>query len=285
MPRSAAFRPSPVAMLYTLLVALVLALGTPPVRAADATKVDAETQGDTATALTKHMAKELTDATVKITVAATKDTDPDEATDSAPSEAKPKGKRGTARIRIDGGDEDFDISGPGWSIAKKNPWIIGLVFLIVGSIFLTPVILLIGIIWYKLRKTRLQNEAMLRLAEKGVVPPAQAADALASNGSPSTVAPQLYQQVVAMRKRVAWSDLRKGIILSMVGLAFLLYWITAQGESSWVGLILLFVGVGYIALWWLEGRHGPPGPVQAANGGATVAPREGNSSVSGPGGG
>ena len=286
MPRSAAFRAPWVALLHALLLAVTLALGTPYVRAADtATKVDAGNQGDAAPALTKRTTKDLTDATVKITVDASKGSDPDQATDSTPSDAKPRGKRGAAHIRIDGDDEDFDISGPGWSIAKKNPWIIGLVFLIVGSIFLTPVILLIGIIWYKLRRTRLQNEAMLKLAEKGVVPPAQAADALASNGSPSTVAPQLYQQAAAMRRRVAWSDLRKGIILSMLGLAFLLYWITAQGESSWVGLILLFVGVGYIALWWLEGRHAPPGGVQAGNGGASVAPREGNSSVSGPGGG
>jgi hypothetical protein len=45
------------------------------------------------------------------------------------------------------------------------------------------------------------------------------------------------------------------VILSMIGLAFLLYGITADGEPSWVGLILLFVGIGYIVLWWLEGRH------------------------------
>ena len=41
----------------------------------------------------------------------------------------------------------------------------------------TPIILLIGIIWYKLRKTRMQNETMLKLAERGVVPPAEAVDA------------------------------------------------------------------------------------------------------------
>ncbi len=41
----------------------------------------------------------------------------------------------------------------------------------------------------------------------------------------------------------------------MVGLAFLLYGITGNGEPSWVGLILLFVGIGYLVLWWLEGRH------------------------------
>ena len=273
MPRSIALRPSPVALFSVLLLALAVVFGLPPAHAADTAP-----KADAAAAAAKRPTQDLTDATVKITVDATKGTDPDETADSTTSDEKPKAKRGRARILIDG-DEDFDVSGPGWSFAKKNPWVIGLVFLIVGSIFLTPVILLIGIIWYKLRKTRLQNEAMLRLAEKGVIPPAQAADALATNGSPASAAPLLYQQAVAMRKRVAWSDLRKGIILSMVGLAFLLYWSTSNGEASWVGLILLFVGVGYIVLWWLEGRHAPPGGLPTGNGG------EGKSSVSGPGGG
>ncbi len=173
-------------------------------------------------------------------------------------------RRGKSHIRIDD-DEDFQaFTGE----LRKNPWVIGLIFLVVGSIFLTPLVLLVGIIWYKLRKTRLQNEAMLALAEKGVVPPAQVADALASGAAPATVAPQIYQQAVALRKRVVWSDLRKGVILSMIGLAFLFYGITSSGEPSWVGLILLFVGVGYVALWWLEGRQlqqtGAPGTGNSA---------------------
>lgn len=164
-----------------------------------------------------------------------------------------KAKRG-ARIRVDTSD-DFDDFDAFSSHMQKSPWVIGLIFLVVGSIFLTPVILLVGIIWYKLRKTRLQNEAMLALAEKGVVPPAQAADGLAAGASAASVAPQVYQQAVALRKRVVWSDLRKGVILSMIGLGLSFYFVTASGEPSWIGLILLFVGVGYVALWWLEGRH------------------------------
>lgn len=168
--------------------------------------------------------------------------------------AASQAKQGHSHARSDSSEDDFDIDAFNGEV-KKMPWLIGLIFLVVSSIFLAPVILLIGIIWYKLRKTRLQNEAMLALAAKGVVPPAQAADALAASVSPANVAPQLYQQAVALRRRVAWSDLRKGVILSMIGLAFLLYAITANGESSWVGLICLFLGGGYVALWWLEGRH------------------------------
>jgi len=156
--------------------------------------------------------------------------------------------RKSASLKFDS-DDDFE------TISERMPWVIGLIFLVVGSIFLTPIVLLVGIIWYKLRKARLQNEAMLALAEKGVVPPAQAAEALATGTGPATVAPQVYQQTLALRKRVVWSDLRKGVILSTVGLALSFYELTSGGGPSWIGLVLLFVGAGYVALWWLEGRH------------------------------
>src|SRR5437773_11852269 len=87
-----------------------------------------------------------------------------------------RSKRRHAVIRLDS-DRDFESFK---DAVKTAPWIVGIVFLVVGSIFLTPVLLLIGIVWYKLRKTRMQNDALLRLAEKGALPPAQAADAVTS---------------------------------------------------------------------------------------------------------
>jgi hypothetical protein len=192
------------------------------------------------------------------------------ATKDAASGADGESTRGEARVKIDT-DEDFDFDAFNNQV-HKMPWVIGLIFLVVGSIFLTPVILLIGIIWYKLRKTRLQNEAMLALAERGVVPPAQAAEALGAGASPASVAPGVYQQAVAMRKRVVWSDLRKGVIMTMIGLAFLFYWMTESGSPSWLGLVLLFVGVGYVVLWWLESRHlEQAGGGRPANGGGPGA--------------
>ena len=218
------------------LFAAVLCCGAQPAHAADTA------------------AKPTADATVKVTAfppsvridaqaAPAKGEDADGA-DSA------KSRSPHARVNTD------DFNGDEFTATiEKMPWIIGVIFLVLGSIFLTPVVLLIGIIWYKLRKTRLQNEAMLALAEKGVVPPAQAADALATSASPSTVAPQLYQQALAQRKGVVWSDLRKGIILTMLGLGSSFYSVTADTSPNWLGLVLIFVGLGYIALWWLEGRQ------------------------------
>jgi hypothetical protein len=180
------------------------------------------------------------------------------------SEVTPSKRSPRRRGHIQMGDDDF---GPLNEALRTAPWVIALAFLVVGSIFLTPVFLLIGIIWYKLRKTRLQNEAVLELAEKGAMAPAQAADAVMSGVTPegavaSTAAPlaassaaPVYQQAVMSRRRAVWSDLRKGVILTAIGLSFVFYWMVESGSASWLGLVLMFLGVGYLLLWWFEDRH------------------------------
>jgi hypothetical protein len=180
-------------------------------------------------------------------------------TDSGTSK---KSQRRRPHIKI--GDDDFDSFN---EALRTAPWVVGLAFLVAGSILLTPVFLLVGIIWYKLRKTRLQNEAVLKLAERGAMAPAQAADAVMSGVTPegavaSTAAPlaassaaPVYQQAVIARRRAVWSDLRKGVIMMAIGLAFVFYHMVENGSASWVGLVLMFLGVGYILLWWFEDRH------------------------------
>jgi len=259
MPRSTAARRGPLAAAFStlLLVALAIFCLAPPARGAG---VAALSTGD-------H------DATVSITAFPPSIHVDTTTTDSGDV---PNKRHGSARITIND-DEDFDVFS---SQMRRNPWIIGLIFLVVGSIFLTPVVLLIGIIWYKLRKTRLQSEAMIRLAEKGVVPPAQAADALANSSPLASAAPQIYQQAIALRRRAAWSDLRKGIILGAIGIAFLSYEGGTGGGPSWIGLILLFLGLGYIILWWLEGRH----LEKAAAAGGAATPAAGGNGSAGTGG-
>ncbi len=197
---------------------------------------------------------------IKVETAAT-----DDETDGDDS----RGKRHRATIRIDS-DRDFESFK---DAVKTAPWIVGLVFLVVGSIFLTPVILLIGIVWYKLRKTRMQNDALLKLAEAGVVPAAQAVESVASGVMPdagqaaasaTVAAGSSYQQVVATRRRDVWSDLRKGVLLAAIGFSLSLYSLVERGSANWFGLVLLFVGLGYVVLWWFEDRH--LGPRNAAGG-------------------
>jgi hypothetical protein len=247
MPGSTAVRTWPRAAVRAGFMALVtmLVLAAPAVPAANTPPAPAS---DTRIKVTPFPPSVQVDAGVS---------DDDSDNDSA------RDRRHHAIIRLDS-DRDFESFK---NAVNTAPWIVGLVFLVVGSIFLTPVILLVGIVWYKLRKTRLQNEALLKLAESGVMPAGQAVDAVTSGvmPTPSAVgatgatanAPMstVQQTVIATRRRAVWSDLRKGILLCAFGLSLTAYWMIEHGSASWLGFMLLFVGVGYIVLWWLEDRH------------------------------
>jgi hypothetical protein len=241
----------PRALLFAAAMAIGCSLATVATAAAD----------DKAKAVVEAPSKAAADPAATVAPpAATTEADTTEA--KPDSSERKRGRHGRPRVRI--GDDDFESFNEALHTA---PWVVGLAFLVAGSILLTPVFLLIGIIWYKLRKTRLQNEAMLQLAERGAITPSQAADAVMSGVTPeaavaATAAPlaasstaPVYQQVVISRRRAVWSDLRKGVILSAVGLAFVFYWMVEHGSASWVGLVLMFLGVGYILLWWFEDRH------------------------------
>jgi len=192
---------------------------------------------------------------------------PGEPAVSAPSDddenvtVSPRGLRidkGNKHVRIEGlrGDKEYDSFE---SFVDDAPWLAGLVFMIVALIFATPLLLIILIIWYKMRKARMLNETMVKLAERGVVPSAEAMDALASGRSVGTVPPgpvttALYDRARSLQRQTAWSDLRKGVVLIALGLGFTFYWMFNAASASWVGLILLFLGIGYCVLWFFEDR-------------------------------
>ena len=147
--------------------------------------------------------------------------------------------------------------------------VVGIVFIV----FLTPVLITGLLIWYKLRKNRMLNDTMMKLAEKGVVPPAEALQALNSGRTGAAVnamaarAP-LVEQAKALRSQAAWSDLRKGVILAAVGLSFTAYSMLDDRSPNWIGLVLLFLGIGYAFLWYFEDRQlaapaSPPPPPPA----------------------
>ncbi len=176
------------------------------------------------------------------------------------------------RMRIGGPDREYDSFE---DFAKDAPWLAAFVFFVVSLVFLVPLLIIILLIWYKVRKNRMLNETMIKLAEKGVVPPADALQALGNNRVEATVtagtatAP-IYDLAKATRQRTAWSDLRKGILLGAVGLGLTLYSMFEDGSPSALGLIFLFVGAGFCVLWFFEDRDamrrsglppggGPPG--------------------------
>ena len=155
-----------------------------------------------------------------------------------------------------GGDAEFDSFN---DLVRQEPWLGALIFFSVALVFLVPVLLVLALIWYKMRKNRMLNETMLKLAEKGVVPPADALDAISGNSVRASPAGNaLFERAREVRKRTAWSDLRKGVVMSAFGLALSVYSILDDGSPHGLGLVLLFVGAGYVVLWWLEDRHLAP---------------------------
>lgn len=166
--------------------------------------------------------------------------------------------RNGRKVRVLGldGDAEFDSFN---DLVRQEPWLGALIFFSVAMVFLVPVLLVLALIWYKMRKNRMLNETMLKLAEKGVVPPADALDAISGNSvraSPASNA--LFERAREVRKRTAWSDLRKGVVMSAFGLALSFYSILDDGSPNGLGLVLLFVGAGYVVLWWLEDRRLAP---------------------------
>lgn len=162
--------------------------------------------------------------------------------------------RGGDEPRVVSGDHEFESFE---DFVEKAPWLAALVFMVTAMVFLVPFFIVMLIIWYKMRSNRMRNETMLKLAERGM----PAADAMAAM-TPGSVAASLaampssaplYEQVKQARKRAAWSDLRKGVLIGAIGLG-LTFW-SDDGSPNGFGLVLLFVGIGYIVLWYFEERQ------------------------------
>jgi hypothetical protein len=167
------------------------------------------------------------------------------------------GKKRRVRVGLGGTDREYDSF---QQFVHEDRGLALMVFGIVFVVFLTPVLITGLLIWYKLRKNRMLNDTMVKLAEKGVVPPAEALQALhtgqtvAAANAIAARAP-LFEQAKVLRTQAAWSDLRKGVILVALGLSFIAYSMLADREPNWIGLVLLFLGIGYGFLWFFEDRQ------------------------------
>lgn len=170
-----------------------------------------------------------------------------------------EGEGGDRRVRIElpGTNEEFQSFD---QFVDKAPGIAVGVVLIVLITFLTPVLIVLVVVLYKIRKNRMVSDTMLKLAEKGVMPTAEMLQAFGSGRRTPSLDPMASSlppadQAQFLRKSVAWSDLRRGVFLAMAGLAFCLYSIIRSANANWLGLVLLFVGVGYIVLWYFENQQ------------------------------
>jgi hypothetical protein len=144
-------------------------------------------------------------------------------------------------IVINGSDVDEDVD-----IRKMREFtaipIVAIVFL---SIFGAPVLIVIMIGMFALLISRSRQRTIRMMVEKGQPVPAE------------LLAPARR----AVRQR---SDVRRGVIWTMVGLGAMIFFGAVndwEGGAWSLGLIPFLIGLGYLMVWKLEGRKDvPPAP-------------------------
>jgi len=137
-----------------------------------------------------------------------------------------------------------DDEGAGHS--SDVPWIaVPIVTIVFLTIFGTPILIVAVIMYFSMSKTRAMHRTVRLMVEKGQEVPAA-----------------LLNPPPAQRQR---SDMRRGIVLLMVGLSLMLF-IAASNDwegGAWsIGIIPFLIGAGYLLVWKLEGRkdNAPPLP-------------------------
>lgn len=99
-----------------------------------------------------------------------------------------------------------------------------------------PIAIVAMILWYKSRQARLMHETAIRLAEHG-----------------QPVPPELFPG-----RPQPYSDLRRGVVLVAAGIALCIA-LNQLGVTWTIGLIPLFMGLGYVLVWKLEAHAGKLG--------------------------
>jgi Domain of unknown function (DUF6249) len=155
-------------------------------------------------------------------------------------EKKLKGHHG---IVIDGGDkdDDVDLRGMGDLGERMAVPIVAIVFL---TIFGAPVMIVAVIMYFGFSKNRMMHRTIRMMAEKGQPIP------------PALLAPP----TPAIRQR---SDMRRGVVLCMVGLGLMLFFgaVNDWDGGSWaIGVIPFVIGLGYLLVWKLEGKKDVSSP-------------------------
>src|SRR6266480_3816056 len=145
-------------------------------------------------------------------------------------------------IVIDGDSDLGDIK------ADDIPeFVIPIVAITMLTIFGAPVLIVALIMYFGFSKNRAMHRTIRMMAEKGQPIPA----ALLAPRTP------------AVRQR---SDMRRGVVLCMVGLGLMLFFgaVNAWEGGSWaIGVIPFVIGLGYLLVWKLEGETKneiPPAP-------------------------
>jgi hypothetical protein len=155
-------------------------------------------------------------------------------------EKKLKGHHG---IVINDGDkdQDVDLKDMGDLGERLAVPIVAIVFL---TIFGAPVMIVAVIMYFGFSRNRMMHRTIRMMAEKGQPIP------------PALLAPP----TPALRQR---SDMRRGVVLCMVGLGLMLFFgaVNEWEGGSWaIGVIPFVIGLGYLLVWKLEGKKDVSSP-------------------------
>ncbi len=135
-------------------------------------------------------------------------------------------------------DESKDDSDDGELGALIAIPIVGIIF---STLFGAPVLVVAAIMLFSYLKSRSLHRTVRMMVEKG-----------------QEVPPALFAPPPTVKAR---SDLRRGVILLMVGLGMMLFF---GGVSEWeggvwsIGVIPFVIGLGYLLMWKLEGKDKAP---------------------------
>src|SRR4030095_5306345 len=125
------------------------------------------------------------------------------------------------------------------------PWIaIPIVTIVFLAIFGTPIFIVAVILYFSFSKTRALHRTVRLMVEKG-----------------QPVPEALLNPPPAQRQR---SDMRRGVVLAMVGLGLMLFFAAVndwEGGAWSIGLIPFLIGAGYLLVWKLEGKKDNVPPV------------------------
>jgi len=125
------------------------------------------------------------------------------------------------------------------------PWIaIPIVTIVFLTIFGTPILIVAVILYFSFSKTRALHRTVRMMVEKG-----------------QPVPEALLNPPPAQRQR---SDMRRGVVLAMVGLGLMLFFAAVndwEGGAWSIGLIPFLIGAGYLLVWKLEGKKDNVPPV------------------------
>lgn len=122
--------------------------------------------------------------------------------------------------------------------------VIPIVVVTMLAVFGAPVLIVAVIMYFGFSKTRALHRTVRLMVEKGQEVPAA-----------------LLNPPPAQRQR---SDMRRGVLLLMVGLGLVIFFgVVADWDSGvWtLGMIPALIGAGYLLVWTLEGRKNNPPPV------------------------